>query len=289
MVKGLTDNSAISASKTNQIKISKDSVSQNPTVSISPFPEIKNFKNLDVLALNNKPAGISYKMKNFIKNFEAGDRHRDEDGCYVVYYGKADKEADLKNKKKEPLLTVGHGHSRRGTITVGHRELKEGDKITSYQADKLFDQDIKAVEDKLKDNDGCSLKKTLTQNQNDAIISYGFNTGVEKFCISDDKRDIPESIIECLNKGEFGKAQSKFNIITVGGEMRAGLAKRRIVEMVIFGDGKIYKEAEATFKKNKEVLQGFKKLKHIYDINKHLKAYGIKEEDRHNIVFKLVY
>lgn len=289
MVKGLIDNSVINAPKANQIKISTDSVSQNSLTSTFSFPKINNLKNVDVLNLNEKPAVVSSKMKNFIKNLEAGDRHSDENGNYIVYYGKADKEADLKNKKKEPLLTVGHGHSGRGTITVGHRELKEGDKISSYQADKLFEQDIKAIEDKLKDNEGCSLTRALTRNQNDAIISYGFNTGVEKFCISDDKRDIPESMIECLNKGELGKAQAKFNIITVGGKAKAGLAKRRIVEMIIFGNGKIYKEAEATFKTNKEALYGYKKLKHIYDINTHLKDYGINEKDRKHIVLKLIY
>lgn len=282
MVYGLSDTTAIKAPQLSIVLPKTDSLSLN-------FSKTPDLKNTDYFTYGSKPAILSGKMERYIKKQEAGERHTAPDGRFIVYYGKADKDADALNKEKEPLLTVGHGHSQRGAITVGHRDLKEGDLVSHDQANKLFNDDVNKIQKKLANNEDCTLSRKLTQNQSDAIISYGFNVGVDKFCVSDEKRDIPESMMQCLNKGEFGKAQSKFNIITAGGKVRAGLAKRRIVEMVIFGNGKIAKEAEETFANNKNALSGFKKLKHIYDINKDLKNYGIDDKDRTHVIQKLVY
>ncbi len=236
-----------------------------------------------------KNINLSSKMKSYIISEEGGENHMNKDGMYVVYRGKADKKADEIKNENEPLLTVAHGHTGRGKITVGHRDLKEGDVISQYQAQKLLDDDIDAIKKQLTDRGGCKLEKKLTQNQTDAVLSYAMNAGVEKLCESDEKRDIPESMVSCLNKGEFGKAQAKFNIITAGGQLQAGLAKRRIVEMVIFGNGKILPEAAETFKNNKNGLSGYKKLWHIHKINKALKNYGIDDNDRKKIISHLIY
>jgi len=187
--------------------------------------------------------------KELIKTLEGGEQYavtKNGQKYYQVYYGKADKMADKANLKKglalKNLLTVGHGHSQRDFIELsGGQKLKEGGLITAKQADSLLNADLKAKEHII----DSLIQKPLQKHQRTAILSYLINVDYETLCKKDSTRKISESFFECINKGELGKAQSKFNIITAGGIEHLGLMQRRLIEMVIFGNGKIENDPNA--------------------------------------------
>lgn len=208
-------------------------------------PKVFDTVTKDVFELKFTPA------HRLIESFENGNRHSTTiygKKFYEVYYGKADKIADkIRNVKDDILLTVGHGHSQRKAVDLANGQAKLGDYVSKNLADSLFVEDVSAVKKVLDNN----IKVKLKPHQEKAILSYGFNADVETFAKSDSTRVIKESLFECINNGQLGKAQSKFNIITAGGVEQAGLIKRRLVEMIIFGDGQIYesKYSQAAFKK----------------------------------------
>lgn len=219
--------------------------------------------------------------EDLIKTFEAGDDHSRKiknQKYYRVYYGKADKIAD-KNLRKSgnkvlDLLTVGHGHTQRGSISIGDKLLKEGDYISEYQADSLLRVDVDKKDKIL----SSFVKNSLKKHEKDAILSYMYNVDWRTLAKSDSTRMVQESFFECFNKGEKGLVQSKFNVISAGGVEQAGLAQRRLIEMLIFGNGKVYeeKEAQQTFKLLVKKINDKKGVKGINQVVQTLKNYGIE-------------
>jgi GH24 family phage-related lysozyme (muramidase) len=221
--------------------------------------------------------------QGLIKTFEAGDVFSKKihgEKHYQVYYGEADKLADETLSKQEhkvvqPLLTVGHGHTQRGFVEIGGRKLKEGDFITENQADSLLKSDLDKKSYILK----SFTEKPIAQHEKDAMLSYMFNVDWQTLAKSDSTRKVKESFFECFNKNKKGLVQSKFNIVSAGGVEHSGLIQRRLVEMSIFGNGEIYKDADAqqTFISLVKKLNDKKGIKGINQVIQTLKNYGIAE------------
>lgn len=227
--------------------------------------------------------------KNLIKDFEGSEQFAMKSKgkkYYQVYYGKADEMADKANRKRgmdvKNLLTVGHGHSQREFIELsGGKKLKIGNLITSNQADSLLDVDLKGKQDTLQ----MCLRRKISNNEKDAILSYMFNVDWKTLVKSDSTRKISQSFFECLNQGEKGKVQSKFNIIDAGGIVQPGLIQRRLTEMIIFGNGEIYKDtlAQENFATLLKKLPKQSSENYINNISKTLKNYGIDEKKITNL------
>jgi len=218
--------------------------------------------------------------EDLIKTFEAVDEHSRKiknKKYYRVYYGKADKIAD-KNLRRSgqnvlDLLTVGHGHTQRGSISLGDKLLKEGDYISEYQADSLLSVDL-GKKDKILSS---FVKNSMKKHEKDAILSYMYNVDWRTLTKSDSTRLVQDSFFECFNKGEKGLVQSKFNVISAGGVEQAGLAQRRLIELLIFGNGQVYeeKQSQQTFKSLVKKINDKKGVKGINQVVQTLKNYGI--------------
>lgn len=198
---------------------------------------------------------------------------------YQVYKGKADKLIQSKLKNKDNLLTVGHGTTGRDYIQLadGSRAF-EGDFILQKTADSIFNVTLNRKDSILKANIDSTSYDSLKKNEKDAVLSYLYNVSEKLLSKTDSKRDIPESFFECLSKGEKAKVQSKFNVVPSHEAAACGLAKRNLVQFLVYGDGAVLDEKYARKTANK-LLDVFKNrsdscklLKEIFDM---AEAYGV--------------
>ena len=131
---------------------------------------------------------------NLIKNFE---------GCRLEAY-----------KCPAGVWTIGYGH------TAG---VKQGQKITKFQADALLIIDLEKFEKAVTK----LVKKPITQNEFDALVSFAFNVGIGNFEKS--------TLLRLVNMGQFELASKQFERwIYAGGKPLTGLKKRRLAEKTLF-------------------------------------------------------
>lgn len=110
--------------------------------------------------------------------------------------------------------TIGYGH------TAG---VKIGDKITAEQALKYLEDDVNAVVADL----NILIKTDLTQNQQDAIVSFVYNIGVGAFGAS--------TMLKKINKGLISEVPAQFlRWVYAGGKISNGLIRRRKDEAALF-------------------------------------------------------
>lgn len=142
---------------------------------------------------------ISVNGANFIKSFEglALKAYRDSAG----------------------VLTIGYGH----TSEAGLPKVYPNMTMTKKEADLLFLNDIKKYEKCVTNN----VKVNLNQNQFDAMVSFCYNVGCEKF--------IKSSVLKNLNKGEFSKVPDSLMLYVYSNKKKLnGLIKRRSAEVELF-------------------------------------------------------
>ena len=140
---------------------------------------------------------------NLIKQFE---------GCRLKAY-----------KCPANVWTIGIGH----TGTVNGKPISADMTITELMAETLLAIDLQNFEKCINDN----VKKPLTQNEFDALVSFVFNNGIRAFEKS--------SMLKLLNSGHILLAAGQFdrwNKITVNGKKVAcrGLTRRRAAEKALF-------------------------------------------------------
>lgn len=138
--------------------------------------------------------GISDKGIEFIKKFE---------GCELKAY-----------QDSVGIWTIGYGHTQ---------HVRRGDMITLSTADGLLRNDLAFVEQVI----ASSVSVSLTQNQTDALTSFIFNLGGEKFKSS--------TLLKKINSGDNEGAAGEFlHWDHAGGKELQGLLQRRKAERDLF-------------------------------------------------------
>lgn len=207
---------------------------------------------------------------------------------FQVYKGKADKLIQKKLTKEDNLLTVAHGNIGRNYIKLaGNSKAYEGDFISQYCGDSLFNSALNQKDSIFRANVSENAYKKLKQHQKDAVLSYLYNVNENLLKKRDKTRAIPESFFDCIEvyaNGEssaLGKIQAKFNVTPSAKGAEAGLAKRNLIQLLVFGDGEIYKNPHSE-KNVKRILDIFKKRKDcskiIDEVYSKLESYGVNAD-----------
>lgn len=111
------------------------------------------------------------------------------------------------------------------TVAYGHTgsDVFEGLVISQDYADKLLTQDVKRVVDHV----NSVVSVPISQNQFDALVDFTFNLGAGRLNNS--------TLLKKLNTGDYIGASKEFDKwIFAGGEVLAGLVKRRGAEKSLF-------------------------------------------------------
>lgn len=138
---------------------------------------------------------ISEKGLNLIKNFE---------GCHLKAY-----------KCPAGVLTIGYGHTG--------SDVKEYTIISQQQAEHYLKNDIIIHSN----NVSRLVKRPLTQNQFDALVSFEYNVGYGNFASS--------TMLKLLNKGNYKAASEQFDRWVFANKKKLqGLVKRRKAEKELF-------------------------------------------------------
>lgn len=110
------------------------------------------------------------------------------------------------------------------TIGWGHTKgVMQGDRITQEQAEQFFSDDLAVFELTV----NSAIKRPMTQNQFDAMVSLAFNIGGPNFAQS--------TLVKKFNAGDVQGAADQFPRwkFANGNEM-LGLIKRRAAEREMF-------------------------------------------------------
>lgn len=120
---------------------------------------------------------------------------------------------------KDRTWTIGWGN----TFYANGTPVKEGDVCSQSEADSEFLHDITEIKTKL-----CNMIMVrLSQEQMGAVISLAYNIGIREFKNS--------TLLKKLNEGDYGGAAAEFKWWRKdGGEISAGLVRRRISETNLF-------------------------------------------------------
>lgn len=117
------------------------------------------------------------------------------------------------------VWTIGIGH----TGTVNGKPITEGMTITELMAETLLAIDLQKFENAI----NTKVKKPLTQNEFDGIVSFVFNVGIGAFEQS--------TMLKLLNQGNFELAAKQFDRwIYAKGKVLNGLKQRRAAEKALF-------------------------------------------------------
>lgn len=117
------------------------------------------------------------------------------------------------------VWTIGYGH----TGKVGDKPICEGMTITELMAETLLAIDLQQFEQAI----NTLVKKPLTQNEFDALVSFVFNIGIGNFQKS--------TLLKLLNQGNFELAAERFLDWKYSkGKVLTGLKRRRIAEKILF-------------------------------------------------------
>ena len=113
------------------------------------------------------------------------------------------------------VFTIGYGHTG--------ADVKSGMKITQEEAETLLKNDLKAFEKGVQ----RIIKKELTQNQFDALVSFAYNLGLENLKKS--------TLAKLINQGKIKEASSQFERwVYANGVKLNGLIRRRKAEKELF-------------------------------------------------------
>ncbi|MBI6162465.1 lysozyme [Serratia liquefaciens] len=106
----------------------------------------------------------------------------------------------------------------------GHTKgVKPGDRITEAQAEQFLSDDLAVFELTV----NSAIKRTMTQNQFDAMVSLAFNIGGPEFAQS--------TLVKKFNTGDVLGAADQFPRWKFsGGKVMPGLVKRRAAEREMF-------------------------------------------------------
>ncbi|WP_406850154.1 lysozyme [Chromobacterium phragmitis] len=113
------------------------------------------------------------------------------------------------------VWTIGYGHTG--------PDVKAGLTITQQQADQLLAADLQKFEA------GVSLAVTVSLNANQfsALVSFSYNLGLGNLRSS--------TLLRLLNQGDFAGAAAQFpRWNRAGGQVVAGLTRRRLAEQALF-------------------------------------------------------
>ena len=110
------------------------------------------------------------------------------------------------------------------TIGWGHTKgVKQGERITQEQAEQFLSDDLAVFELTV----NSALKRPMTQNQFDAMVSLAFNIGGSAFAGS--------TLVKKFNAGDDRGAADEFSKWkNSGGKVMPGLVKRRAAERETF-------------------------------------------------------
>lgn len=110
------------------------------------------------------------------------------------------------------------------TIGWGHTKgVKQGDRITKEQAEQFLSDDLAVFELTV----NSAIKRSMTQNQFDAMVSLAFNIGGSAFAGS--------TLVKKFNAGDAKGAADEFpKWKNSGGKVMPGLVKRRAAEREVF-------------------------------------------------------
>ncbi|WP_413509992.1 lysozyme [Serratia liquefaciens] len=110
------------------------------------------------------------------------------------------------------------------TIGWGHTKgVKQGDRITQDQAEQFLSDDLAVFELTV----NSAIKRSMTQNQFDAMVSLAFNIGGSAFAGS--------TLVKKFNAGDAKGAADEFpKWKNSGGKVMPGLVKRRTAERDVF-------------------------------------------------------
>ncbi|MGV3621975.1 MAG: glycoside hydrolase family protein [Archangium sp.] len=114
------------------------------------------------------------------------------------------------------VLTIGYGHTG--------SDVKPGMTISQQRAEQLLKNDTGWAQKAVRD----TVKVPLTQGQFDALTSFTFNLGAGALRSS--------TLVKKLNAGDYAGAQNEFGRwVHAGGQVLAGLVRRRAAEAKMFG------------------------------------------------------
>jgi len=110
------------------------------------------------------------------------------------------------------------------TIGWGHtKNIMRGDRITQEQAEAFFSEDLAVFELTV----NSAIKRSMTQNQFDAMVSLAFNIGCSAFAGS--------ILVKKFNAGDVQGAAEEFpKWRNSAGKVMPGLVKRRAAECEMF-------------------------------------------------------
>lgn len=110
------------------------------------------------------------------------------------------------------------------TIGWGHTKgVMQGDRITQEQAEAFFSEDLAVFELTV----NGAIKRTMTQNQFDSMVSLAFNIGGPAFAGS--------TLVKNFNAGDVQAAADEFSKWrNSAGKVMPGLVKRRAAEREMF-------------------------------------------------------
>ncbi|CAI1047967.1 lysozyme [Serratia ficaria] len=110
--------------------------------------------------------------------------------------------------------TVGWGHTK---------GVNPGDQITQQQAEQFLSEDLAVFELTV----NSAIKRPMTQNQFDAMVSLAFNIGARNFAQS--------TLVKKFNAGDVSGAADQFPRWKFSaGEVMPGLVRRRAAERELF-------------------------------------------------------
>ncbi len=105
-------------------------------------------------------------------------------------------------------------------------DITKKDYITEEEANEILINEILTIQEKLKSQ--IKTWNQLTQNQQDALISYGFNVGAENW------NKYQPKLLNALNQKNFKEASKYIDVTKVKGKVLPGLVKRRQEEQLWF-------------------------------------------------------
>ncbi len=123
------------------------------------------------------------------------------------------------------VWTIGYGHTK---------NAKEGQVISQLLADDLLLEDVWYFEQGVRD----LVKIPVTQEQFDALVSFGFNVGLDQD--EDDKAEGlgDSTLLKKLNAGDYEGAGDQFLLWDKAkGKVVPGLSRRRRAERALFLEG----------------------------------------------------
>lgn len=172
----------------------------------------------------NAALKVSDKLIDTLKFFE-GLHDKTRDGRIAAY---------LDTNTKPAKWSIGWGHTN---------TAKPGMVITEAQAVALKKQDLKEHEDSVK---SAIPSVKLTQGQFDALVSFSYNIGKNKFAKSD--------VVKAVNAGNFAEAKTRLaRWNRAGGKVLKGLTDRRQAEIALMDSVEVKPPAQPIAYSNAQI------------------------------------